>query len=210
MFALINSIALTRDAVIVSCEKAIVSDLLDKCEQCAAFALQLGKAWFRIMDGQKVWDVPASFAIMSQNKGMQEGAIATLQKLSSFDLTEFYSREQPSYLIAVPSQKLLACNEAALIANDKTAQEYIGQSVMGLWDDNKLMKLSSYLKNARHNLIDQYEFVGRRWRKEIVQEEILWRRDNWAFLSRYQLVNFMGQKCRYGVTLDAQKVSEVV
>ena len=72
------------------------------------------------------------------------------------------------------------------------------------------MKLSSYLENARHNLIDQYEFVGRRWRKEIVQEEILWRRDDWAFLSRYQLVNFMGQKCRYGVTLDAQKVSEVV
>ena len=126
----------------------------------------------------KIYEIPASFAMMTSDEQTHETAISTLQEVTAFDLQEFYGREQPSYLIAVPSQKLLACNQAALKANQKTAQEYIGQSVMGLWDDDKLMKLMGYLKNAPGNLIRQYEFVGRRWRRDVMGGEVLWRRDD--------------------------------
>ena len=208
VFQTIDRMSITQDAIQVYCSRSTADNLLEICEQCALFALQLGKQCFRIFysTSQDPFEIPASFAILAKEEEAHFSALKKLQEITSFDLQEFYNRAEPSYLIAVPSQKLLACNQAGLRVNQKTAQEYIGQSVIGLWDDEKLMKLMGYLENAPNNLIGQYEFIGRRWRRDTMQGEVLWRRDDYAFLSRYQLVNFMGQKCRYGVTLQAQKV----
>ena len=120
------------------------------------------------------------------------------------DLNSLFHSTDPVFIVAMHNHRLLFANNAALLANQKQADEFLGSDVAALsYPDeldyrHRMLRLDGKLEN--------YEYKAMNWYKD----GILWRRKEMRFVAHYQKVNFLGVECRVGIDLMAEETRRFV
>jgi hypothetical protein len=114
-------------------------------------------------------------------------------------LAEVLQSEYATWIIQMAGQKVLFANSVALAANNRDASEIIGQSILPLWDAPSLANMMRCLE--RDKRLSKYETYGYRWAKK--EDSPVWERVFNVFISDYQLVDFLGQPCRFEIVKEA-------
>lgn len=116
------------------------------------------------------------------------------------DLNAIYTDLRPVYITQISNQKVLFANIAALRAQNKTPEEFLGESAFALNDPEELMERDLRISEASLN---EYSYQGFRWYKTEEGQWLLCRMD---FVSNFRKINFLGIECRLGMVLSASPV----
>ncbi|MBP0021083.1 MAG: hypothetical protein J7647_26465 [Cyanobacteria bacterium SBLK] len=120
------------------------------------------------------------------------------------DMNDFYRSPHPGYIIAMHNEMLLLANNAALKANQKTLDQFVGENAATLnfpeeFEQRKrLLRMDGKLTN--------YEYKAMNWYKDGKD----WRRKKMNFVADIQLIEFGGITCRLGIDLMAEETNRFV
>lgn len=124
----------------------------------------------------------------------------------SIDLNEAYNSDKPNYITSLRDRTVLWCNPAALIANQKTLRQFVGENAASLNEPEELDKRCEMLSGG-DRLID-YSYRAYRWFLE--EGTGIYRRKQMDFISSFSpIADFFGEPCYHSVVLSAEATGVV-
>ncbi|MBP0018709.1 MAG: hypothetical protein J7647_14330 [Cyanobacteria bacterium SBLK] len=127
-----------------------------------------------------------------------------MTKKLEFDLQSYYESEHPVYIIAMQDQSILFANPAALLANQKMPQEFIGKDLSPLTYPDELESRDRLLR--LDGKLTNYEFKAMNYYKD----GLFWRRKEMNFVSDIKKVEFLGVEARLGIDLMMEETRRFV
>ncbi|MBP0017436.1 MAG: hypothetical protein J7647_07750 [Cyanobacteria bacterium SBLK] len=120
------------------------------------------------------------------------------------DINGLFNTPDPVYMIAMESEQLIWANPAAVSANQKTFQDFIGDNVAclnypdELAERKRLLRKDGQLINYECNLMHWYN------------DEEKWRRKEVEIVVDIQKIDFWGTECRLGVELMVEETNRFI
>ena len=120
------------------------------------------------------------------------------------DMNSLCRSQNLAYIVAMHNEMLLFANDAALEANQKKLDEFVGENVATLNFPEELEKRNRLLRVDKK--LTNYEYKAMNWYKD----GDLWRRKTMNLVADIQLIEFGGRICRLGIDLMAEETRRFV
>ncbi|MBP0018710.1 MAG: hypothetical protein J7647_14335 [Cyanobacteria bacterium SBLK] len=127
-----------------------------------------------------------------------------MTKKLEFDLQSYYESEHPVYIVSMQDRSLLFANPAALLANQKMPQEFLGKDFSPLSYPDELEARDRLLR--LDGKLTHYEFKALNY----YRDGILWRRKEMNFVSDIKKVEFLGVEAQLGIDYLAEETRRFV
>lgn len=205
-------LALTETSFNIRCPSHLVAlGLKQATKDLAKWALSFKKNAVLVFSP----DYPNPFHIsasMAEDNAEEPGITANsdntiIMPLSlQIDLNAAYNSELPEYVTSLKTATVLWFNPAAMVANQKTFEQFQGFNAALLSDANELTKRYEIL--GKSESLREYEYIGYRWFFD--EDNQIYLRKQMNFMSRFEPVSdFYNEVCYHSVILEARETGVI-
>lgn len=166
----------------------------------AAVSISFNNQLFRVFMNEPLMHSVNQEIIDSQVRQAEENRrhMETLNH-QEIDLNSLWRSSNPSYIITMTNNILVYANDAALEANQKTLDEFVGENFTALNFPEELERLKRFLRMDKK--LTNYEMKSMNWYKD--GED--WRRKAINIVADIQLIDFGKKICRLGTDLMVEE-----